>query len=457
MKRVYILSLLGLVLFTAACNSDLDQTPPNIANSASVTDFTGVLNAAYFYQLGSVTPMAVMGDFRADNAKMIEPPYSEFDVFSGNNLTQMNEQFFRPFYAAMYKSILSANNVIVNSKNATQVGEAKFLRALSYFKLVRVFGDVSVNLKVFPGTSDYPSFARQPAADVYNNVIIPDLIAAKAALSATRSATGRATKYAAQGLLGKVYMQMGKPLLAESELAAVVTAAGAPGTTSASLFSLRSTYASVFGSANDLNSEILFATQISSSIKDEYAAVYASSFWTWYTGSDTKSNSPVDPSLVTAYNANPGDLRKTLNITVSGANTISLKYSKTDGANQDWIELRLADVILLYAEALNENTNTSGANSASILSKLDYIRSRAGLLSLSGTATTQDAVRTAILKERRLELAFEGQRWFDLVRTAGKVGSGIDSAIASKYYVFPVPISEITATGGIITQNEAYK
>lgn len=454
MKRVYI--LLGLVLFTAACNSDLDQTPPNIANSASITDFTGVLNAAYFYQLGSVTPMAVMGDFRADNAKMIEPPYTEFDVFSGNNLTQMNEQFFRPFYAALYKSILSANNVILNSKNATQVGEAKFLRALSYFKLVRVFGDVSVNLKALPLISDYPSFARQPAIDVYNNVIIPDLIDAKAVLSPTRSTTGRATKYAAQGLLGKVYMQMGNPLLAEPELAAVVNAAASPGSIDITKFALKTTYAGVFGSANDLNSEILFATQISSSIKDEYAAVSASTFWTWYTGTDTKSISPVDSRLVTAYDTNPGDKRKTTNIQVVGANTISPKYTKTDGPNQDWIELRLADIILLYAEALNENTNASGGNSASILSQLDYIRSRAGLTSLSGSATTQAAVRTAILKERRLELAFEGQRWFDLVRT-NTVSTEMGASIDSKYYVFPIPISEITASGNIITQNEAYK
>lgn len=456
MKRVYII-LLGLMLVTTACESDLDQTPPNIANSDSVTDFTGVLNAAYFYQLASVTPMAIMGDFRADNAKMVEPPYTEFDVFSGNNLTQMNEQFFRPFYAAMYKSILSANNVILNSKNATQVGEAKFLRALSYFKLVRVFGNTSVNLKALPLITDYPSFARQPADDVYNNVIIPDLIDAKAVLSPSRSSTGRATRYAAQGLLGKVYMQMGKPLLAEPELAAVVNAAASPGSIDVTKFALKTTYAGVFGSANDLNSEILFATQISSSIKDEYAAVSASTFWTWYLGVDTKSISPVDPRLVTAYNTNPGDLRKATNIQVSGANIVSPKYPSSSGPNQDWIELRLADIILLYAEALNENTNAAGVNSVAILNRLDYIRSRAGLASLSvSTAPTQAAVRTAILKERRLELAFEGQRWFDLVRT-NTVSAEMGATIDSKYYVFPIPISEITASGNIITQNEAYK
>lgn len=443
MKRVYIL-LLGLVLIITACDGNLEQVPPNIASSNSLKDFQGVLNAAYFYQIGSVTPMAMMGDFRSDNAKMFESPYTEFDLY-GPNLSAMDDQFFRPFYAAMYKSILSSNNVILNSSNATHIAEAKFLRALSYFKLVRVFGAVTVNLTASPNITDLSVLVRQPAADVYNKVIIPDLIAARDALSATRSSTGKATKFAAQGLLGKVYMQMGNFSLAETELAAVVNGASAAG------FSLRPTYASVFGNTNDLNSEILFATQISSSIIDEYRF---NEFWTWYLGQDTKSPSPVDSRLVAAYDTNPGDIRKSVNINI-GSNITSPKYNQAGGPNHDWIELRLADIILLYAEALNENTNANGANSASILARLNPIRTRAGLASLSGTATTQTAVRTAILKERRLELAFEGQRWFDLVRT-GTVNAEMGATIDSKFYLFPIPISEILATNGVITQNPGY-
>lgn len=142
MKSIYI--ILVSVLFMTACESDLDQFPPNIASSNSLTDFGGVLNAAYFYQHGSATPMAVMGDFRADNAFMREPPYDEFDKYR-KELTVMEDQFFGPFYTALYKSILSANGVIENSSVSTEIGEAKFLRALAYFKLVRVFGDVTVN------------------------------------------------------------------------------------------------------------------------------------------------------------------------------------------------------------------------------------------------------------------------------------------------------------------------
>ncbi|MGH1432944.1 MAG: RagB/SusD family nutrient uptake outer membrane protein [Lewinella sp.] len=432
MKTLYI--ILGSLLLLTACE-DLEQFPPNIASSGSLTDYEGVLNAAYFYQHGSATPMAVMGDFRADNALMLEPPYTEFDIY-GPNLTAMEDQFFGPFYTALYKSILSANNVIENSKVATEVGEAQFLRALSYFKLVRVFGDVTVNLSASPSTTDGSILVRQPAADVYNNVIIPDLEDAIAALD-TKIVEGRASKYAAQGLLGKVLVQMGDFGQAESHLAAVVNGAAA------AEISLQDNYADIFGVDNDLNSEIIYATQISSSISDEYGD---SEFWSWYGGLDTKSLEPLDTDLIAAFDASPGDLRRAVNIDETLLR--SPKYPQTGGPDHDWIELRLGDVILLYAETLNENGSTPAA-----LVELNKIRTRAGLA--NSTATSQAEVRTAIADERRLELAFEGQRWFDLVRT-GTVNAEMGETVDSKYYVFPIPISEVLASFGVITQNAGY-
>jgi len=281
MKKIYTL-LLGSLLLTTACDSDLDQVPPNIASADSLTDFEGVLNAAYFYQLGSVTPMAVMGDFRADNAFMFEAPYTAFDQFNAD-LTTMEDQFFGPFYTALYKSILSANNVIENSTNPTHVGEAKFLRALSYFKLVTVFGDVPVNLSAAPSTSDTSILARQSVSSVYSTVIIPDLQDAISALEVEIN-NGRASRLAAQALLGKAYVYQGDYASAESQLAAVVNGASAAG------ISLQANFADVFGGANDLNSEIIFASQISASINDEYGF---SEFWSWSGGLDTKSISKI--------------------------------------------------------------------------------------------------------------------------------------------------------------------
>jgi len=435
MKLLYI--ILGSFLFLTACDNDLEQFPSNVASSDSLTDYDGVLNAAYFYQHASATPLAVMGDFRADNAIMIEEPYPSFDRFN-SDLVVMQDQFFGPFYTGLYKSILSANNVIENSTDASEVGQAKFLRGLAYFKLVKVFGDVTVNLSATPSVSD--DLTRQAASDVYNNVIIPDLQDAITMLG-TQVSNGRASKYGAQGMLGKVFMQIGDYANAAINLQAVINGAGDAG------ISLQADFNNVFGVDNDLNSEVIYATQISSSIVDEYGF---SEFWSWSGGLDTKSLMPLDADLITAFDASPGDLRRDLTIDVDLM--ASPKFPQTGGTDHDWIELRLADVILLYAEALNEN----GAASASVLSLLDPIRTRAGLANLDANVLiSQAAVRQAIQDERRLELAFEGQRWFDLVRT-GAVSAEMGETIDSKYHIFPIPESEVLASLGVITQNEGY-
>ncbi|WP_397447693.1 RagB/SusD family nutrient uptake outer membrane protein [Polaribacter sp. R77954] len=441
MKKIYI--IVASLFFITACSPDLDQSPSNIANADSLTDFEGVLNAAYYYQLGSVTPLAVMADFRADNAFMFEAPYTEFDVFTSNLIT-MDEQFFRPLYAQMYKSILSANNVIENSSDATQVAEAKFLRALSYFKLVKSFGDVGVNLSATPSLIDASILVRQPASDVYNNVIIPDLQDAISGLTVS-VAYGRASKLAAQSLLGKVYAASGNFASAESTLATVVNGAAAAGV------SLVDDYSEIFGAEHEVeNSEIIYSTQISSSVVDEYS--FGSDFWNWFVGDDSKSDFPVDADLVAAFDASDAtgatDLRRAVTLSADGKTAIKFPKEGGLGGEHDWIEIRLADVILLYAEALNENGNTAGA-----LTQLNKIRNRAGLA--NSTATTQAEVKTAILNERRLELAFEGHRWFDLVRT-NSVNSEMGENVNPNYYVFPIPVSEILATDGVITQNPGY-
>jgi len=109
-------------------------------------------------------------------------------------------------------------------------------------------------------------------------------------------------------------------------------------------------------------------------------------------------------------------------------------------------------VILLYAEALNE----TGSSAADVLALLDPIRSRAGLDNLNAADYgSKEAVKQAILDERRLELAFEGQRWFDLVRTQ-TVNDEMGQSINSQYHIFPIPVSEILSSFQTITQNPGY-
>jgi len=433
MKRTLL--ILGLFVSIVSCEK-LEQVPENIANSDSLTDFDGVLNAAYYYQLGSVTPMAVMGDFRADNAQMQEEPYPSFDRYN-SDLLDMEDQFFEPFYIAMYRSILSANNVIENESNTELVGEAKFLRALSYFKLVRVFGDVTINLTSGDLNND---LTRQPVSRVYNDVIIPDLIDAISTLDNSGLSSGRATQIAAQSLLGKVYMQLGQFGMAEIYLEQAISYAPSAGV------SLQANFADIFGSANDLNSEIIFATQMSVSVPDEYGFT---EFTGWFIGNDSKAFEPLDLDLANAFDAAGDVVRK--NLTVDETTQVGVKYISED-PNQDWIELRLADIILLYAEALNEN----GSPATTVLPLLDDIRTRAGLPVLDPVVlNTQALVRQAIADERRLELAFEGQRWFDLVRT-GTVDAEMGEIINPVYHLFPIPTSEVLASDGVITQNSGY-
>jgi len=152
----------------------------------------------------------------------------------------------------------------------------------------------------------------------------------------------------------------------------------------------------------------------------------------------------LDPDLRAAFDASPGDLRAA--VTIDSTAAISNKWG--GGLEQDFIEMRLGDIILLYGEALNEN-----GNSAAALVELDKIRTRAGLA--GSTASGQADIRQAFIDERRLELALEGQRWFDLVRT-NSVDAEMGMTINSQYHIFPIPQSEVLASDGVITQNPGY-
>lgn len=440
-KSISIIAISMMLLIS--CDNELDQTPPVELESSALTNFDGVLNAAYYYHTGVVTPQAVMGEFRADNITFDdEPPYPDFHKYNSDlGGLAVSEIFFRPFYSNLYKSILSANNVIDNSDDPTQIAEAQFLRGLSYFKLVVAFGDVSVNLSPSPDSADLSLLTRQPAEDIYSEIIIPDLTSAIAGLDNSGLATGRASKIAAQGFLGKVYMYINDYPNAKIALETAVNSAAGAGVI------LEPDFANA---VIDESSEILFATQISSSITNSATGTIFSG---WFQGGDTKADEQnVTLSLIDAFEASASagggtDLREALTVDVAARKGV--KY--LGGLDQDFIELRLSDVILMYAEALNETSEPA----STVLPLLDPIRTRAGLTSLTGTASSQAEVRTVIAQERRLELAFEGHRWFDLVRT-GSVDVTMGQAIDSNYYVFPIPPSEILASDGVITQNPGY-
>lgn len=341
------------------------------------------------------------------------------------------------------------------------IAEAKFVRALMYFNLVRMFGDVPLVLNEITTEAQAYSYNREPIAKVYAQ-IEKDLTEAAAVLptSYTSADFGRPTQNAAKGLLGKVYMFQKKITEAETILAQVVAAAPSP----------LVPFDKIFGPGNDNNGDILFSVQYITGGFGE-GNIFAREFVPQPSGTTIigVSGSSYNVGGVDLYDAfEPGDARKPISIDIFMDGSLPYYYTRkflyptvpagNEGDN-DWPVLRFGDVILLYAEALNENHKTNEA-----LVQLNRIRTRAGLPDKTGLSE-QDA-RTAIYNERRVELCFEGERWFDLVRwnifiptmQAFKTKYNVTGMgnIEERLKVFPIPSRE-RALNPNLTQNTGYE
>jgi hypothetical protein len=354
------------------------------------------------------------------------------------------------------------------------VGEAKFLRANYYFILVRYFGDVPlITEPQTPNDDLYP--ARTPKNQVYD-LIEQDLQDAVRLLprreTYTGSDVGRASKGSALGLLAKVYLTLGDyadviPLCQQ------VTDLG---------YTLNASYADNFDPAHKNGPESLFEVQYSGSttygfFDDLNQASWTSTFMgprnTTFVGGAYGWNQPTQ-EFVDSYEA--GDKRKDLTILYEGCpdfngNVYKSSYSTTgynvrkflvpttvspqyNTSNEDFPVLRYADVLLMEAEALNETGKTTEAEAP-----LNQVRIRAGLPEVHGQS--QADLRNTILHERRMELAFEGDRWFDLLRIGnGQYGLDFLHSIGKtnatqKNLLMPVPQVEIDANPNL-TQNPGY-
>src|SRR5687768_9911861 len=253
------------------------------------------------------------------------------------------------------------------------IAEAKFVRALMYFNLVRMFGGVPLVLNEITTEAQAYSYDRESIANIYVQ-IEKDLTESAATLPVSYPAAdiGRPTKTAARGLLGKVYMFRKKFPEAESMLAQVVALAPSP------LIS----YDRIFGLGNDNNADIIFSIQYISGGFGE-GNIFAREFvpqpsGTTIIGVSGSSYNVGGADLNAAFEA--GDLRKPISIGIFTDGALAYYYTRkflyptvpagNEGDN-DWPVLRFGDVILLYAEALNENGKTDEA-----LIQLNRIRAR---------------------------------------------------------------------------------
>lgn len=456
---IYFLSLSGLVFF--GCKSNIDLSPISQIDASTgfttKSDMNAAMNGCYNSLLSNNSyglNYYLGADLTADNLSDVGTfqDLKEFEnkIISTNNATATN------YWINAYSGINRLNNVIASAPKAAAndkavnadlySAEARCLRAFQYFNLLRFFGGsetgynkpsglgVPLVLKPTLALADTASTPRSPEADCWK-AIIDDLIFASKNMPAksgtTSSNTGRINGNIANALLARAYLYTSDWANAEATADNIIKNGGYSLLASAS-------YANIFASKNTVESiwELQFDSQTSNSI-----AFY---YFTGVLGGRNEVSSTT--SLKAAHET--GDVRLPVNYTVAASGipaAKTLKYTHVDGTD-NVIEIRLAEMYLIRAEARAQQGKLVDA-----LADVNVIRARAGLTP-SIAATTADLL-LAIEKERRLEFAHEGHRWFDLRRYNRTSVVGITQGFRN---LWPIPDREVTTSGGIIAQNPGY-
>lgn len=439
--------LLGIAL--AGCQKDFLTVVPQTALSSATfftkeADFQQAVNAAYVPLRPIFNERAwILGELHSDNTYYarnilfgaVDPTenIADFAVPTANGVTA-NDNVLQQ-YRYDYQIIARTNQILdlidkvdfpAASKNNLK-GQALFLRAFAYFELVRYFGKVPLHLKPVTGRED----AALPLAttnEIYAQIEKDATAASTLLLNKAKQEAGRATSGAAKTLLANLYLVQKKWGQVETLMRDVVTNDGymlMPDYNNAFSFSTsnKNNQESVFevqyleGSAG-YNGNLAYRIIPTPITSAELGALTGTSNPQALSG---ENNNIPTPDIIAAYE--PGDKRKDISI---GYVTLSqsLRENKVypyikklvrphalhQNTGTNWHVYRYAEVLLFLAEALNEQGKTSEA-----ATYINQVRARAGLDPTK--ATSQADMREAIFKERRVELAFENKRWFDLVRT----------------------------------------
>jgi hypothetical protein len=499
--------ILSLTVVSFSCTKFLDDVPKtslttgNSYNTAN--DIEAALNGVYNLFYGSdyyQWEYVMISDVGSDNAYPGGGNEETFFEYDRHTLPASNHHNYVN-WGALYRGIARANilldkvSVVTDPALTTErknqiIGEASFLRAFHYYQLVKNYGGVPLELSSNTADPIATRKARSTEKEVYDQIVkdlevavskLPDAYGSSASINKVR-----ATKGAANAMLAKVWAQR-----SDRDYAKVLTYCNAV-ISGGGGYSLVSNYANLFDGAHYFNTESILE------IPFEEGNWSASSWGVeLYLAPEDGWQKYCVPSkdLVAAYDTQGDNIRKNANILfmtrdvngdkISWADenwnpckdsTIGIPFNYKQKHAGGWASgdnyylLRLADILLLKAEAQNE----TGATSAAIAT-LNIVRARVGLTGLS-TGLSQSAAKTAILNERRLELAFEGQRWDDLVRTGTAVSTmnalnentytclvNVPSAPVKMNYttvttnrlILPIPQLEIDANPNL-TQNPGY-
>ncbi len=397
-------------------------------------------------------------EYRSDNLSLGAPTAGTQDRYDIDHFTEKPSNGILSSYWANFNNNVYRCNLLLDQIDGANFaenlkkqykGEAMFIRALNYFNMYRIWGGV-------PATKHVVSAAEALKVARYSDEQMFDLIAGDLKeivdnnyLPETYSSAdmGRATSGAAKALLGKVYLTFHKWNEAKDVLSQLI-----------GKYQLVSPIAQVFDVDNKNNNEIIFAVHFNKEIEGEGHSY-------WYNLTNASDDTNQTSSLLNTFPT--GDARKDLITYVQVEKNVRLmnKFYDTKSptfktVGNDQILLRYADVLLMYAEALNEIQYDASEGSLA-LKYLNAVRQRAGISNLTvKQLPTQEKFRKGILIERQREFPYEGQRWFDLVRMGFAKSVMAENGVEIKDYqlLFPIPQQEIEKVGdkSILWQNPGY-
>lgn len=483
-KLAIIISIISLM----ACEDEIINLSPvsELTSSnfyESEVDFQNALIAAYDVLQEKNEIDFVMSEIKSDNGHEMKYQYEkDIDNFTVSSTNELISEFWKIAYKGIFRANIILDKIPVADFEEGQkniiIGQAKFIRAYMYFDLVRYFGDVPLSTSVLR-LSESIEHIRNPVEEVYQ-LIENDLKDAAAVLPSVYSNSedlGRITKGAANAMLASAYLTQKKYSEAKVALEAVMNDSEAG-------YQLLPNFDDVFSLDFQNSKEIIFAIQYSSGtgqegngFMDVFGPVNPAADIGM--GGGAEHNAPT-ADLIRAYE--PGDTRKAATLSEYAAtetDTVNTPYNRkfmvaqnVNDSGLDWPVIRFSDVILMYAEVLNELDDLSGA-----ITQINKIRERAfgdQLHNFDGTSVpTKDAFRAVVLNERRIELAFENHRWFDLVRTGkaieflqvenrlqdwrtGNILISLELNMQPYEALYPIPLDEIELSNGNLTQNEGY-
>lgn len=501
MKTKYFFLTSGIcimiVLLISGCKKELGYVPESYLSpeqvyadeAGSVAGITGIYRQFEILKNGE---LGLIGSLGTDEGKTTQfvPTWGgywlQLSAVSSYDITQLSPQndVLYYFWQRVYQVVGNANIAIryiekgpvSEPLKSRLLGEAKFLRAMGYFYLVQLWGDVPMPTDQVNAANDENGYPRTPAADVYQ-LIVDDLKYAQDNLfDKSKMEKGRANKQAAQALLGKVYLTLKDYPNAKTALEPLM---------STSETRLMDHFEDLFKNdeSGENNIESLFEFQYST--ESGYTQGVSGILGSWNISADQPGGGG-QAAIPTPYAANIYPLEDSLrkdaslrSVYYDGNGNPGLndwwgdvgkphlkKYEQkpnqaSSAASRNIYYLRYADAVLMYAEALNELGQTPEA-----LTYLNKVRTRAGVRNLEdviGAVPTQEQFRDSMVTERIKELMFEGWRWFDLKRWGLLIErtklyntESTNNMADPRNLLYPIPYNELMANKAITDQNPGY-